>query len=170
MGTSDPHRYTKTFVERWCRRNNFHVDQVSWDTASLPNRKYNCMGFAIGVQKWIEPPAYDEMGLLFNPDSKWPDYISKDTDIDAFIAAAVSYGFEVVESPDWEEGYDKITLYYKTFGGKSFGHAARHVAPNLWESKVGRGSDIPHPPRAFDNIPHYGDGRVHMRRVSRSVQ
>jgi len=162
----DRHVRTKEFITTWCP--NTSAESIDWSTASDPSDRYNCMGFAVGVLAWWQPLVFSD-GELLTPDHYWPKGAPQDEGglVESYVEAATTEGFVICDGPDWEEGFEKISLYFKpdTEGRKLFTHAARHKTPGWWESKLGEYSDIVHEPDALDGCIWYGDGRIHMRRV-----
>jgi hypothetical protein len=159
----DKHKATKDFIRIWCDKAKLTVERVNWDIASNPGRYCNCFGFAVGRNRWYQPPTVVD-GKRQNPTDFWPEQVSAETTIDAFIQAAKTEGFETCQ-PEWNEQFETIVLYYNE-ADREFTHAARQKSPDVWESKLGPLSDIEHPLEGVDNI-HYGTGRVFMRRPVR---
>ncbi len=158
----DIHATTKRFIRGHCRK--LTVEEVDWDNASNPTRSYNCMGYVLGVLKWWQPQDNRE-GVVRNRRYFWPNGIPHDESINGYVQAARTEGFEVCDTGEWEDGYEKITLFFKSVDPeKPFTHATRLIAPNRAESKLGPDSDIPHAQDALDDLWFYGTGRVHMRR------
>jgi hypothetical protein len=158
----DKHQGAKDFIQRWCDRGKLKVEDVRWDRASDPGRQYNCFGFVIGRLRWCQPPIVVN-GKRRNPTDYWPEGITTNTSIEAFVEAANSEGFQECPTGEWNENFETIVLYF-TETDREFTHAARHKSPGLWESKLGPLSDFEHPLDGVDNI-HYGSGRVYMRRA-----
>jgi hypothetical protein len=155
----DKHSRTKQFIRQYCR--NLKVDDVDWENASEPKR-YNCMGFAVGVLKWWQPYERDRHGKKKNPYDYWPDGLPQDTTIESYVEAARSMGF-VECGAGWEAGFEKIVLCFATGGEERlFTHAARQVSPDRWKSKFGKESDIEHPLEI--GCAWHGEGRIYMRR------
>jgi hypothetical protein len=143
--------------------NGFSSALVDWSAASIPFR-YNCFGFAVGVREWWQPPDIRD-GVLMNPMDHWRKDIPQDVTLEAYVEAAIAEGFFVCDGYEWEDGFDKILLYYREIGEENlFTHAALQKEPNKWCSKLGVNSDIEHPRDAFDNLIFYGNGRVYMRK------
>jgi hypothetical protein len=158
MATSaDKHRGTKKFIERCCT--NLTVAEVDWENASDPKR-YNCFGFAVGVLRWWQYHEKDRFGKIKNPRDHWPGVLPNNDSIEAYTKAAENEGFVCCE-PGWEPGFEKIVLFY-TISERKFTHAARHISPDRWKSKIGPESDIEHPESI--GCEWYGDGRVYMKR------
>lgn len=161
---ADPHKKAKAFVNR-CR--NVTADQIDWNRASLPTKRYNCMGFAIGILGWFQPPDFDENGKPKNPTHRWMNGADPDPNgtLEGYIKVAELKEFSRCETSDPEPGLEKITLYYTTQGEKKyFTHAVLHLSGGRCASKCGPDSDFEHPLNAFDGCHWYGVGRVHMCR------
>ena len=170
---SDKHRAAKLFIQRCCSK--LTVDKVDWKNASDPGDAYNCVGFAVGVLKWWQPPVRADDGTILNPTDYWPAKVPELFTIEAYIQAIKTVGFTICDSPSWDLSYQKIVLYYDVGKGavpSFFKHAAIQTHPDVWESKLGLGSDIKHSIDSLDNTSDpdsgascYGDGRVFMRRL-----
>ncbi|HZL34449.1 MAG TPA: hypothetical protein VFC78_04005 [Tepidisphaeraceae bacterium] len=138
-----------------------NVDKIDWGAASEPSEHYNCMGFAVGVLKWWQPPSQPD--LTSNAGDYWPDGVVADVTIAAFVSAAESEQFSLTGSSEWEDGYEKIVLCFnKEDVGRQFTHAARLISPDLWKSKFGELSDVEHTLVEIEAA--YGAGRRFMRR------
>ena len=157
---ADRHSETKEFIRRWCSK--LSVEEVDWQNASEPKR-YNCMGFAVGVLKWWQPYERDRHGRVKNPRDYWPAGVPSQVTIDAYIRAAESVRFSCCD-PGWEPGFEKIVLFYKTVGQERlFTHAARQVSVDRWKSKIGKESDIEHGEDI--GCAPYGNGKIYMKRA-----
>jgi hypothetical protein len=140
---------------------NLKSEHIDWDAASLPTDDYNCMGMAVGVLKWWSPP--DAPGCLRNPRDYWPPFIPGDSiDVDAFMEAARTLGFNPCDDPKWEMAFEKIVLFHHR---GEFTHAAIQTAPDIWKSKFGNLSDFEHTLDEVTGCIHYGDGRQYMKRM-----
>jgi hypothetical protein len=78
------------------------------------------------------------------------------------------HGFELCDSPDWEEGFEKIAIYEKD--GK-FKHVASQLGNKNWTSKIGEFEDIEHYSlEALEGHPYknmsYGKISLFMKRKS----
>ena len=124
---------------------------------SPATRDYNCLAWALSSKNmWMWP---DE-----NPDEDdycWPDGVAYNTRQETFIEAYKNEGFELSDSAELEEGYEKIALY--GYWGFAF-HASRQLPTGLWTSKLGPGQDIQHgTPQSIEGN-HFGHVFCYMKR------
>lgn len=107
---------------------------------STPN--YNCIAWACNYNdRWMSPPA-----ISFAPlDSiiYWPPEAKQGDDIDCLIDAFKVKGYEICESWEHEDDYQKVALYVMK-GTTKWSHAAREKRCGKWTSKLGQGNDIEH--------------------------
>jgi hypothetical protein len=113
---------------------------------------YNCIAWAAGeTAAWWEP----------HPDYYWPEGVSLDYTLPAYIAAFQTRGFDICANGSLEPGVEKIVLYeingYPT-------HAARQLANGNWTSKLGHFEDIQHTDLGCLEGPLYGSARIYMKR------
>jgi hypothetical protein len=137
-----------------------NLGAVDWKSASLPSEDYNCVGFAVGDNRWWQPSNVP--GLGNNDWYYWPeDAPADDGSVDTYVEALGTVQFELCENGDWEDGIEKIVLL---FDDEGFTHAAVLVAPGIWKSKFGELSDFTH---SLDELSNgcYGDGRVFLKRL-----
>lgn len=85
-------------------------------------------------------------------DFYWPDGVSFNTRQETFIKAFQHEGFDVCDSEEKEEGFEKIALY--GYWGFAF-HASRQLPSGLWTSKLGPEQDIQH------GTPHSLEGELY---------
>lgn len=117
---------------------------LAFKQTSPQNKNYNCLAWAFGMymDRWMEhdtTPRFDGVWYW------WPDGVEKGPDIDSYIKAYESKGYEMCESYDLEEGYLKIALYYKIENDvKVCVHASRQKMNGIWMSKLGQSFDIEH--------------------------
>jgi len=117
--------------------------------------RYNCIAWAAGEDERCWEP-----GCL--PYAYWPDGISEDFDMDAFIEAFSTLGYEPCEDGKMEEGYEKIALFVDDSGEPK--HASRQLASGRWTSKMGiAGEDIEHDLEDIEGS-LYGDVSCFMKR------
>ncbi len=93
----------------------------------------------------------------------WPPSIPRETTISAFISAYATLGYEPCDSPELEDGLEKIALF--VFGGEPT-HAARQLPNGLWTSKLGNEEDIEHVLTAVEG-PVYGQVHLYLKRIRR---
>jgi hypothetical protein len=159
----DKHRNTKEFLHNSFR--DLDVEGIDWLHASDPTESYNCMGFALGIEKWLEPPIVErneESGTFtrLNPASEWleavePAVYPPDVQwpIEHYVRVAILCGFKHCSDGSYDDGLEKIMLFHD---GKYFRHAAIQRSAERWESKIGWESDFSHSMNDLD-----GDGTVY---------
>jgi hypothetical protein len=140
----------------------------SWPSRDFPNLKetdyrktsdatpqYNCLSWAADEshRRW-EP---DAMAQLY-----WPSEAPRELTIESFVAAYATRGYEVCESVDAEEGFEKIALYADSDGLPT--HAAKQLPNGHWTSKLGDFEDIEHFTLECLNGDLYGTPTLYMRR------
>ena len=102
---------------------------------------YNCIAWAAGDDtRWWWPD--EELGI-----SHWPEGITRSEDLDGFVSAFASLGYEACENADLEAGFEKIAIYVRD-GLPT--HAARQLPDGAWTSKLGQGFDIRHSLEAIE--------------------
>lgn len=108
---------------------------------SKRDTKYNCIAWAaIYDDRNLWPPGgVDLDGVIF----VWPEELPIDESLDTFIKLYNKFHFEHCESPDYEEGYRKIAIYWVPEENRCT-HAARQRTNGEWTSKLGREQDIAH--------------------------
>lgn len=108
----------------------------SYDKTSEATPIYNCIAWAFGDNtKWWWP---DPSPLAV---SYWPDGYLCDGTVASFDELLTSVGGEVVASPAFESGFEKIALFSKD--GEPT-HACRLLSEGRWTSKMGNQIDIAH--------------------------
>jgi hypothetical protein len=121
----------------------------SWHPSEFPNLtetdhirtsektvEYNCIAWsACENEVWWWP---DPQGIAY-----WPDGAPREQTIEAFVSVYTNVlGYEVCDSPDLEDGFEKIALYANANGDPT--HAARQLENGKWTSKLGGNEDIEH--------------------------
>jgi hypothetical protein len=165
----DKHAGTKRWIKKWCRE--LKPEEVDWDRASDPSKRYNCMGFVCGPVngklRWWQPPQRGEGDVILNPGDYWPDVPERD-DLDGFVGAAGAVGFKLCDDDDreWREGHDTIAIYCRDNEQKPFVHAALCLPNGRYMSKMAEHSDFEHLVDAFDDVVVWVPvRRVYMRRL-----
>ena len=122
---------------------------------------YNCIAFAAGdtTQVW-EPMSSTAMTPA---GTYWPPGVVAFSTINAHVAAFNAIGYEVCDSADFEEGYEKVAIYATTDGTPV--HAARQIGAGLWTSKMGGAEDIEHESPERLSGTWYGEPVVFLRRA-----
>ena len=103
---------------------------LEFDITSDPTDEYNCIAWAAGddTEWWSHLPGY-----------KWP--AERTPNVESLIAVFAHMGYELCESDEIEEGYEKVAIYAQ--GGR-WKHAARQLPDARWTSKLGPDEDIEH--------------------------
>ena len=97
--------------------------------------EYNCVAWSLeDNERWWQPFPNDYQF--------WPEIASESYSTSAYKKMfMLHYRFEECDSPDFEEGYEKIAIY----GSRcQFTHVARQLADGRWASKLGDWEDIEH--------------------------
>ena len=116
--------------------------------------EYNCIAWAAGdTEKCWWPDPLDQYF--------WPLEIPREETIDAFVKAFESLDYTLCPDANYENGYEKITIYAKPNGKPT--HAARQIDLQKWTSKIGQLEDIEHD---FNSLSGdiYGEPIVYMKR------
>jgi hypothetical protein len=82
----------------------------------------------------------------------WPEGITREETVDAFVQAYRSLGYEPCKDARLEHGVEKIAIY--AVSGQPT-HVARQLANGMWSSKLGPQEDIEHDYNALEG-PAYG--------------
>lgn len=129
-----------------------------FEETSPPSQKYNCIAWAAGsASQWWWPyqhPAY-----------YWPEGLTREVTLDAFLRAFVSLGFEPCPTGELEAGFEKVAIY--ALRGKPT-LAARQLADGGWTSKLGKEVDITHALGGLEG-PVYGQVAAYLRRPLRGA-
>ena len=144
----------------------------SWDPKDFPNlssdtchitsprkRKYNCIAWAAGSNAmWWWPD-------LFGKDY-WPSGAPREENIEAFVVAFESQGYELCEDGTLEPGFEKVSLFAKSsyHGMATPTHAAIQLENGHWSSKLGKLEDIEHYELEAVSGPAYGAPVKFLRR------
>ena len=117
---------------------------------------YNCIAWAFGdTENWWEP-----WGLILPsafPPYRWPDNLAHDNTLDTYIDFYRAHGFQVSDSEEYEDGYEKIALYVNK---DEVCHAARQLRDGIWTSKLGDKEDIKHGLRDLEGSGEFRYGFV----------
>jgi hypothetical protein len=79
----------------------------------------------------------------------------------AFKEAYRTLGFEVCQSKELEEGYEKVAIFSNQYGKPT--HAARQIESGKWTSKCGSAEDIVHELKGLEGD-QYGSVACIMKR------
>lgn len=106
---------------------------MGWKQESNVDPSYNCIAYAVGDTNLRWWPG--------DVDYFWPQNISQDNTVDAFVELFESYDYVVCEDGQPENDFEKIAIYATEEGVT---HAARQEADGSWVSKLGENIDIRH--------------------------
>lgn len=101
--------------------------------------EYNCIAWAAGRNDEVWWP-------IFYPTApyNWPLGLQDDEDLDTFIKGFEFLGYEICETPDFENGFIKVAIYTDLILGLPT-HMARQLDDHSgWTSKLGKLEDISH--------------------------
>lgn len=137
--------------------NNYpHLLWEGFKETSSEDSAYNCIAWAVAsdTERWWWPPGGNG--------SYWPEGISKDVSVAAFIEAFALAGFEECLDATPEDGYEKLALY--TNDGQP-SHAARQLPSGKWTHKIGQNVDIETTLKGVeDSLTRYGRAVKFFRR------
>ena len=140
-------------------KNFVHLTGSGYRETSPVDRRYNCIAWAAGDNtRWWQPVG---VGGYY-----WPEGIAREVTLESYELAFKRQAFRRCDSPELEEGYEKVALYTDSNGVPT--HAARQLDDGYWASKLGQGVDIEHA-RLEDvgGAPGYGEIALIMRRPRR---
>ena len=129
-----------------------------FEITSPKTKSYNCVAWAANdPTRWWWP-----VGALM-PGYFWPLGVPRKVDIDSFVAAFQTMGFEVCPDGDPEKDFEKVAIFCDTDNRPT--HAARQLPDGRWTSKMGKGEDIVH--ERLDQVSGrlYGAARTFMKRA-----
>jgi hypothetical protein len=90
----------------------------------------------------------------------WPEGVTPEETLEAFVAAFATLGFVPSEHGHFELGVEKVALYARD--GKPT-HAARQQADGTWTSKLGEWLDVTHTLHGLEG-PIYGTVAAFLKR------
>lgn len=101
---------------------------------------YNCVAWATrdSTRWWDHVCGY------------WPDGVTQDSSIEAYVDLFRELGFEESDNSEPEPGFEKVALYARA---GEFTHVARLLESGSWTSKLGVLEDIEH-----DDLDALADG------------
>src|ERR1700677_1721640 len=130
-----------------------------FELTSPRDKRYNCIAFAAGEthRKWWP----DKMATDY-----WPVDVPREENLEAFIAAFRTLGYEPCDNADLEKDFEKIAIY--TWPAGTPKHAARQLSDGLWTSKCGPHCDIKHELPGVEGR-NYGAVKQIMKRPIRKI-
>jgi hypothetical protein len=134
---------------------------TNYQVTSPASPDYNCIAWAAS-----------SADLWWWPDNQyiyhWPPGAPREETINAFIEAYALSGYILCDNPDYEKGFEKITIFVNTHGKPT--HAARQLPSGRWTSKLGELEDIEH--ERLDDVAgqHYGAVAIIMKRPNQAFQ
>ena len=134
------------------------LKDTDYEITSCPTSVYNCIAWAAGDSRIPWWPRRRNNPLMRG--YYWPPGAPEEDTLAAFIRCFEILGYEVCDSYDLEQEYEKVVIYTKD-GSPT--HAARQLPNGEWSSKLGPDADISHEISALDG-PCYGSVEVVMRR------
>jgi hypothetical protein len=103
---------------------------------------YNCLAWAARVTNGWWWPVGDP-GTVH-----WPPGVARQETLEALRDAFATLGYAPCDTEEPEAGFEKVALFADAQGLPT--HAARQLFAGCWTSKLGRGEDIEHDPRALE--------------------
>lgn len=117
-------------------------NDADFKVTSPQTPNYNCIAWAYHYQdRWMWPGGIECKNL--DGFHYWPDGVEDTVDVIAFIKAFCLKGYEVCDTWEHENDYQKIALYVVP-GTTECTHAARELRSGKWTSKLGEWNDIQH--------------------------
>jgi|TARA_Y100000310_G_scaffold342401_1_gene445526 hypothetical protein len=97
---------------------------------------YNCIAWSVGDEsRWWQPSGRAE--------HYWPPgFPIDDYSVNTLVAVFQQFGFELCETADLDQGYEKIAVYASP--DRDYAHTARQLVDGRWASKMGEWEDIEH--------------------------
>ena len=81
-----------------------NLKQSSYSITSPKSFEYNCIAWVAGETDtwWWPDPNYQYF---------WPTEVSRSETLGSFIKAFATIGYQVCDSPVYEEGFEKVAIY-----------------------------------------------------------
>lgn len=131
-----------------------NLNSTNYELKSNSTDNYNCVA-------WANHINYEPVDLSL--DNNGEPLVYPDLSCLTYIEYFENQGFELCESSEWEEGFEKIALYERD--DETFEHVARQVSTNIWTSKLGEWEDIEHTTlESLQSSHFYGIPAWYMRR------
>lgn len=128
------------------------LKNCTWEITSAESVLYNCVAWAMHEKRRNWWPVF----------YYWPPGAVREETVEACRQAFAIFGFEVCNSSDPEEGFEKVALYAK---GVEFTHVALQLPNGQWSSKLGELEDIQHGTLQALEGGDYGNVALVMRKA-----
>lgn len=132
--------------------------------------EYNCIAWAMGFNdRWVDHLPDNNKAVK----KWWPDGVNRGFHPNCLVQAFEAVGFELCNGDKFEEGYEKIAIYYlQPYLMPQLGicepigwtHAAKVLTENTYHSKMGGIFDIYHSGGNIFVGSSYGKIYTYMRR------
>lgn len=119
------------------------LKEKKYEVVSPKDSSYNCVAWTIGdkSRKWW-PNEH------INSFSYWPKNLPNSENLYSFKELYRERGYEECESPDGEEGFEKIAIFANERGMPT--HVAHRTGTDMWSSKCDNLQDISHELEALE--------------------
>lgn len=125
-----------------------------YEVTSPQTPSYNCIAWAAGDSQRLWWPVQ-------HPFAYWPPSVPRSEEIEAFVEAFESLGYEMCVAGKLEAGWEKVALFVGMDGKPT--HAARQLPDGRWTSKLGQLEDITHTIEGVEGR-CYGRARKFLKR------
>jgi len=132
------------------------IKQEGYKVTSPQDPQYNCIAWAADVNtSWYEPDPFNMYS--------WPTKGKREYSLEAYIDIYKSIGYELCNSHNLEEDYEKVAIY--TDSNSNPTHAAKQLESGTWTSKLGPYKDIQHQTLEALEGTDYGHSAVILKRA-----
>lgn len=111
------------------------LGRTNYSLTSPDSVEYNCVAWAAGDTSRFWWP-------FERPLAYWPPGVDRRVELEAFVEAFKSIGYEECADGNLEAGCEKVALFADANGVPT--HAARQLPGGRWTSKLGQAEDIEH--------------------------
>lgn len=130
-------------------------------TTSNATPAYNCIAFAADVH---ERNWWPNTGSKMDPPYWWPAGCRNDETVEAFVEAFGVLMYRTCDSPDYEQGYEKVAIFVDDKGVPTHTAFQSSAWPGEWRSKIGWNVDVRHSLNSVCDF--YGTVHTIMKRKS----
>lgn len=109
-----------------------NLRRSSYRITSRQTSLYNCISWA----------ATEDHRLWWPIGAYWPQGVPREENVESFINAFRTLGYEVCNDHTYEAKYEKVAIYVDSSGTPT--HMARQLKNGRWTSKLGSLEDIEH--------------------------